>query len=238
MRPSNITGLILNPSDPNTVWAGTDREGVLANTVSAYVIVKSPNGLSVPDFLEPESWNRGSIQAITWDSAGINMNVKLELYRNGKRLGTIASVAGSAGTYNWVVGKYGAATAPGGTGYQIRIQSLNNLYSDISDGSFIIVTPAISVTAPNGGESWTRGNSEDISWTTTGLSGGDINIQLYRNGTKLGEIATVPYDSSPYAWTVGSHSGGTAPLGGGYKIKIKTPDGKTSDLSNTPFTIK
>ena len=108
----------------------------------------------------------------------------------------------------------------------------------MSDGSFIIITPTISVTAPNGGESWTRGDSQGISWITTGISSGEIIIQLYRNGTKLGDIATVPYDSSPYAWTVGSQSGGTAPLGGGYKIKIRTPDGKTSDLSNAAFTIK
>lgn len=91
------------------------------------------------------------------------------------------------------------------------------------------VEPTITVTAPNGAESWTSGGSENITWTSTGITG-DVEISYsIDNGANYTAVATVAYDSSPYAWTI--------PVAISSTCLVKIEQGAVSDVSDATFTI-
>lgn len=96
---------------------------------------------------------------------------------------------------------------------------------------------SITVTSPNGMENWSSGSTRTISWTTNNVSG-TVDIQLFRNFSQVGTIARdVPASSGSYPWTVGNYIGGVAPNGQGYRVRVRTSDGRYLDLSNCAFSI-
>jgi hypothetical protein len=191
----------------------------------------SPNG--------GETWARQTRQAITWNST-LTGSLKIFLYRNGARLGLIAAnVPAAAGSFAWTVGAYSQGTAAAGSGYSIRIQSQAqpSLFDD-SDSRFAIGPPGgVTVSSPNGGESWPRLSRQVITWST-GLAG-NVKIFLYRNGAQLGLIAQgVSAASGSFTWTVGRHVNGTAAPGSGYRIRVRSQLATAKfDDSDAPFSI-
>ncbi|MDP2876300.1 MAG: hypothetical protein Q8O00_08955, partial [Holophaga sp.] len=84
----------------------------------------------------------------------------------------------------------------------------------------------LTITAPNGGEAWRRGESRLITWTATGVTE-SLVIDLMQGPTLLGVIATgVAPTSGSYAWTVGQMADGTYRTGTGLKIRIRTSSGR------------
>lgn len=208
---------------------------------AAPLTVTSPNG--------GENWPLLSVKNITWtsDAGG---NIKIILFKGGSRLGDIAGVPASQHSYSWTVGSYEGGTAPQGTDYKIKIRTLDNTQSDLSDQVFTIGSagpepgpaPAFGLTAPNGGESWPRGNTRLITWNP-GNATGSVRLDLYKGGTAptnlIGTITSAT-SAAPgqYAWVVGDRQGMTrAAEGNDYYIVIHayTPDMK--DAGNGPFTI-
>ena len=97
--------------------------------------------------------------------------------------------------------------------------------------------PLITVTSPNGGESWSLGSTKNITWDALGISG-NVRIVLLKDGTRIGTIAdNIGSASGSYSWTVGQYNGGTAVPGTGYKVKVKEKGTTNLDHSNNPFTI-
>ncbi|MEN8155233.1 MAG: hypothetical protein ABFR75_14555, partial [Acidobacteriota bacterium] len=139
------------------------------------------------------------------------------------------------------VGTYTGGTAVCDPGYKIKIREQGGedfTTEDDSDASFSI--SEIDVTDPDGGESWQKGDSKNITWDACGLVN-DVKITLWKSGTLIGLIAK---DLSPspgsYPWTVGNYDGGTAASGSGYKIKIREQGGAlftTEDSSYSSFSI-
>jgi hypothetical protein len=98
----------------------------------------------------------------------------------------------------------------------------------ISSATVWAVVPcAITVTAPNGGETWT--GTQTITWTNnSGCK--DTFVISYDNGTKT-QIATGVAGNS-YSWNTLSVSDGT-----NYKIEVKENGGAKKDSSDAVFTI-
>ncbi len=103
----------------------------------------------------------------------------------------------------------------------------------------------LTLSAPNGGESWAIGSTRNITWTSSNVTG-LVDIGLYRGGTssqnRIGTIRTfVAVSDKTYAWKVGSYTmntPGTAAPGNNYWIVIKGVDAPSmSDASNGPFTL-
>jgi hypothetical protein len=133
------------------------------------------------------------------------------------------------------VGAYSGGTAPAGTGYKIRVQTMDGSFSDESDQSFSI--SGLTLTAPNGGETWAKGAYRTITWTAPGMTG-TMKLVLFKDGAKLGNIVTdIPVTDGAYRWLVGGYIGGTANAGSGYKIRAITMTGVYSDYSDGAFTI-
>jgi hypothetical protein len=98
-------------------------------------------------------------------------------------------------------------------------------------------TPFLTMTSPNGRESWKRNSKQTIRWNATaGL--GNLRISLWQNTSQIGIITdNVTPDAGSYAWNVGVYNGGVAPLGAGYTIRIREKGTALSDESDTPFSI-
>jgi hypothetical protein len=70
-----------------------------------------------------------------------------------------------------------------GTDYKIRITSTTNAaITDSSNTNFAITAGALTVTSPNGGESWVRGTTHTLTWTSTGSPGAYVMIELLKAG--------------------------------------------------------
>jgi hypothetical protein len=194
-----------------------------------FITITSPNG--------GENWPLGCTKNITWNSSGVSGNVKITLWQGSALIGVIANnLAPAPGTYAWKVGQYLVSTAPAGIGYTIKIKEIGTLVSDVSDASFTI-SSSITVTSPNGGESWKIGNTRNITWDAPCISG-NVKITLWKSGALVGVIANnLAPATGTYPWIVGQYIGGTAPAGSGYIIKIKEIATMVSDSSNSAFTL-
>ncbi len=192
------------------------------------ITVTAPNG--------GECWKIGSTQNITWSSSGVSGNLKITLFKDGSLIGVIAdNVNYALGTYAWTVGSYAGGTAVPGTGYTVKIKEKTTTVADQSNTAFTL--SQLTVTAPNGGENWARLTTENITWNAANVCG-NLKITLWKDGVLVGVIAdNVNPALGIYAWSVGSYTGGTAAVGTGYKIKLKSRTSVTTDDSDASFNI-
>jgi len=196
-----------------------DESNAIFSIIPPYVTVTAPNG--------GESWNIGTSHNITWTSEGVT-NVKLEYSTN---TGTgwneiIASTAASAGTYSWTI-----PNAPS-TNCLVKVsEAVSGTPNDQSNGVFTIPPPTITVTAPNGGEIYGTNSSQNITWTSIGVSNVKIEYST-NNGSDWIEIsASTTASLGTYSWTV-PNTPSTNCL-----VKISDVGGTPSDQSNSRFTI-
>lgn len=96
----------------------------------------------------------------------------------------------------------------------------------------------ITLTDPNGIETFTRGEVKNIRWTSDHLTG-NVNIYLYQNHARVGTIAEgIPAGDETYAWEPAALVEGLASDGMGYKIRIQSGDGQYWDASKGAFKIQ
>jgi len=98
-----------------------------------------------------------------------------------------------------------------------------------------IVSPQnpFTLTAPNGGEAWRRGESHSITWSPGSITG-NVALELVQNGTAVGVIAeSVAASAGSYAWTVGRLANGTVISGTGCQIRIRATSGAASQQNMT-----
>jgi hypothetical protein len=224
-----------NSGGTKKLRVGTHGRGVwetdLANGSS--ITVTAPNG--------GETWTRGTTQTITWTYAGNPGSlVEIELLKNGNFYTTISASTsvGSAGTgsFNWTV-----PGVPLGSDYRVRITSTSDgTITDSSNANFSVTAPpnAITVTAPNGGESWTRGTTQAITWTYTGNPGSLVEIDLLKQGrfyTTISASTSVgSAGAGSFNWTIPG-----VPVGNDYSVQVfSTSDASITDTSNANFTVQ
>ncbi len=92
-------------------------------------------------------------------------------------------------------------------------------------------TASITVSSPNGGESWAGGSPQSISWTSTGVT--NVKLEYTLDGTTW-TLITSSFSASTgfYGWTVPSNATTTA------RVRVSDASNSAiSDTSNAPFTI-
>jgi subtilisin family serine protease len=91
---------------------------------------------------------------------------------------------------------------------------------------------SITVTSPNGGESWTVGSTHAITWTITGTVG-NVKIEYTSdNGSNWSTVVSSTANDGAYSWTVPNTPSIKC------KVRIKeASDGTPSDTSNSTFSI-
>jgi len=206
-----------------------------ASVHGATLYLTKPNG--------NENLMLDSPYTITWTSSGITNPLKLVLLRNGTKVEDIVeNMPANTTSHDWTVGNHMGGKATPGSGYSIRVKTMNGDFVDDSDASFTISSGPFALTAPNGGESWPRGSTRLITWNP-GAATGSVRLDLYKGGTALDNIiggitANTPAAAGKYSWRVGDRQGNTpAPEGNDYFVVIHayTPD--LRDPGNGPFTI-
>lgn len=190
-------------------------------TISAVpeITVTAPNG--------GEDWQVGSSQTITWTSVNTSGNVKIEYSTdNGGAWTDIVASTLDDGTHEWMI-----PAAPS-TQCLIKITDTDGSPSDQSDAVFTIsAIPAITITAPNGGETWAATTIETITWTSVNTSG---NVKLEystNNGGAWTDIIASTADDGSHNWTI-PVAPSTECL-----VRVSDTDGDPSDVSDAVFTI-
>ncbi|MBN1196325.1 MAG: hypothetical protein JXA62_02875 [Candidatus Aminicenantes bacterium] len=102
-----------------------------------------------------------------------------------------------------------------------------------------LMAQTITITAPNGGESWAVGSNQTITWTTSGIASGQFRIILFDGDTNLGTIASyLPVTQNSFNWIVGNLTdAANVGAGSNYKIKIRIISEAPSDFSDAAFSI-
>jgi len=118
--------------------------------------------------------------------------------------------------------------APNGSVHLFYFQGTDN--EEIMYSSKL--TKSITVTSPDGGESWEAFSLHNITWTTQGTVG-NVKIELSTNGgTSYTDIVASAPNNGTYSWTV-PHTPSSYCL-----VRIsEAASGIPSDVSNAVFTI-
>jgi hypothetical protein len=191
--------------------------------LTSSVTLTSPNG--------GENWVIGSTHNITWKSNNVT-NVKLEYTtNNGTNWSTvIASTAASAGTYIWTVPNTAS------TNCKVRISDVNDaIVNSVSANVFTISQAAVktlSITKPVGGENWSVGSAQSITWGSANITSVKIEYTT-NNGTNWSTvIANTPANTGSYTWSVPSTPSANC------KVRISdASDATLNSISGSVFTI-
>ena len=208
-------------SDTNNANVNDISDALFSIVGIPIVSLNTPNG--------GESWAVGSSQTIAWTSENIQ-DIKLEFTTNNGNdwLSVVASVSATSGSYNWLIPDLPSVQC------KIRISDVtnSNIY-DLSDNIFTIFRiPIITITEPNGGQSWAAGTIHNISWADN--IDENVKIDLWKAGSYSSTITTSAPSNGSYSWTIPSGQ----PIGTDYKIRISSVvDDNLFDFSDNDFVI-
>ena len=178
------------------------------------------------------SWDVGTNQTISWSSGNVTGNVSVELNRDYPSGGweTLFANTANDGTESWTVAGAGTSNA------RIRVTSVDfPSVSDVSCCPLAIVASSITVSMPNGGEVWSVGSQQSITWSSAGVTG-DVTIELNRDwegGRDWEVIAANTANDGSELWSV-TGPGTTTCLVRIYSVSQPS----LGDSSNAFFTIQ
>jgi hypothetical protein len=142
----------------------TDKSNGVFSISPPFVQVISPNG--------GEKWSSGSVKTITWTELGaqrIKIGYSID---NGETWHDINTVDASSGSYQWTLPLIESEKC------FVRVSDYDfPQRTDIGDDVFTISKPYVTVTSPNGGESWST-EMNDITWKSDGVKTVKIEYSL------------------------------------------------------------
>jgi Leucine-rich repeat (LRR) protein len=219
------------PNTPSTqcLVKVSDTAGPASDTSNAVFTIISQRTITVTAPDGSESWEGGTSHNITWNSTGNITNVTIEYSTNGgSTWDTAAASIANSGSYNWTVPNTPSSNC------LVKISDTAGPASDTSNGVFTILEQrTLTVTAPDGGESWTRRSTRTITWNSTG-SVGNVEIHYSTNGGSAWTLITgSTANDGSYQWTLPNVSNDQTNC----LVKIAALDGSCEDTSNAAFTI-
>jgi len=93
-----------------------------------------------------------------------------------------------------------------------------------------VLPQSVTVTNPNGGETWQAGTTHNITWVSTGIEG-NVSIELFQTGAPVLSIGEAPVSAGTFSWAIPTSITPAAD----YKIRI-TSNG-VSDDSDEEFSV-
>lgn len=96
------------------------------------------------------------------------------------------------------------------------------------------VIEKLTVASPNGGESWVRGSTHTLIWTSTISQGANVKIELLKGGVVNLMISSSTLNDGSFSWVIPT----SQITGSDFKIRITSTTTTTvTDLSNANFAI-
>jgi hypothetical protein len=214
-------------------------------TITSPVKLVSPNG--------GETWTAGSTQTIRWTYATGLPEVgctEMIIETPGSQPFSVPLGENGVGSFNWAL----PASLPGGS-YTLRIFAGYDAFGsdcpgDTNDAPFTVVggppptPPRITLTSPNGGETWRSGIPQTISWTYAGIEGNSVAICLRKRNPAVGLACAdnVPIGtngSGSFQWTQWQFDWWPLPTlaGDDYFVEIQSLGTFAMDASDADFSI-
>jgi hypothetical protein len=168
----------------------SSASATLFGVSASFTIRASPTIVMISPTVDTK-WARGASLPIRWNAEGVG-SIRIELLdQNDAVVQTIATP--------WI-------TAPGnnkfdfdvprkaviGTGFTIKLTSLNDALTTIKSPSFSITArPSLDVIAPLSGQAMTLMTNNAVEWldATSTITGGNVKISLSRSGKVAHEIS-------------------------------------------------
>ena len=213
------TECLVKVSDVADATIFDQSDAVFTITPQSSITVVAPNG--------GEDWQIGSQQTIQWTSVGITGDVKISITRdNITTWETILTNTENTGSLNWNV------TGPSSADCLVRVSTADGKVKDVSDAVFTISNaPVITVSAPNGGETWMIHETKNIVWTSA-FTGETVKIELSRDwGASWEVLSESTENDGTFEWKV------TAEPGTKCLIRVSDNETSASDNSDAVFTI-
>lgn len=95
----------------------------------------------------------------------------------------------------------------------------------------LLGTSSVTVLSPNGGETWSAGSTQTITWTSSGILPNVALAYSTNGGTNWTTITASTANDGSHVWTAPSVSSSNV------LIRVADTDGNPADISNGPFTI-
>jgi endonuclease/exonuclease/phosphatase family metal-dependent hydrolase len=92
-------------------------------------------------------------------------------------------------------------------------------------------SPSVTVTSPNGGESWAGGSSHAITWTSANVANVKLDYTLNGGTSWTAITSSTPASAGSYTWTVPSTASTSA------MVRVTDAASSATDASNAAFTI-
>jgi len=187
-----------------------------------------------------EQWMAGTMHPIRWQGHQIQGPLEIALMRgdNVQPALVIAPGIPNLGNFHWMI----PANLEPASDYRMRIRALAGNLMDLSDAPFTISPnqppPPSDVTliTPNGGETWTIGNTHTITWNAPNLTG-PMQIWLLREGQRERYrhiISPNVPNSGSFEWTIPAR----VPPGDNYRILVRAiHPAWQRDVSDAVFSI-
>ena len=229
----NYTWTVPNHNAFNSCLIRFNSGGPFADFSDSYFTIRNDIDVTSPN--GSEFWLIGSSQTITWtNTSGVSNVTILYSTDNGSSWGTVAAMAPTTptgGSYVW-------NPVPPPASSQCLVVVMDFMFAlvrDTSDAVFTISSGTATVTAPNGGETWYVGSTQNITWTYTGLTSlYDIEYST-NNGSTWNSVATgvsVGSFGGSYAWTIPNTPSNQC------LVRVTDMfDPSRTDVSNAVFTI-
>ncbi len=193
----------------------TDASGQLNPSLT----LASPNGGE--QYYLAQSYN------VLWSSSAISGNVNVQVNRNypAGAWENLFMNTPNDGVQQW--NPSGAAS----TATRLRVTSVDfPAVGDTSNANFSLITPTVTMFAPNGGEIWAPGSTQEISWTSTGLGTARVELNRSYPGGTWEQLSASSAES--YTWLV------TGPVSSHARVRVTGLAYPAAfDESNADFTI-
>lgn len=188
--------------------------------------VVAPNG--------GDLWEWGTEVELAWETGGLSEDVKLALFKGNSYHKTIANTAPNTGSFVWEVPE----SVGQGDDYRFRVRSTDDFQLvDFSDAFFSVGpgpnTPSLTMTNPNGGETWTLGETVSVQWETNNVEG-NVKLALFEGNTYRKTIVNSTANDGEYTWEVP----GWLPTGDNFRVRVRsTEDISIVDFSDAYFSL-
>ena len=220
------------PNTPSTtcrVRIADARNAAVGDASDGVFSIASPKEITLLQPAGGETWFIGEAEDITWTGTGIDHVSIAVTTDNGITWSEVAStLPAQPGRFSW--------TVPDTPSDRCRIRIFESGNPNITDQSASVFTiaarPSITVRSPNGGERWSAGETETITWRSSNVPNVRIEYSVNAGANWLLVDSSV-VSTGAYSWTIPN----TISSQGLVKISAQD-DAAVFDVSDGVFAIE